>query len=176
MGDVFKEQIVKREKTFQDTFFKILLWVAAFFIGFLVTMLLGNGQIGLIALFAACFGAKFLSSYMNIEYEYVLTNGELDIDIIYDQSRRKRVFNVHLKQVELMAFYDDKNHQGALNSAQETRDFSSGKRGPNSYALLVPKDGKKFRIFVEPNEKMLKAFSAAVPRNKFHLAPGVILK
>ncbi|MCL1862611.1 MAG: DUF6106 family protein [Defluviitaleaceae bacterium] len=173
MGDVFKEQIVKRENTFKDTLIRVFLWILVLLVGIIVLLI--NAQLGVIVIFALGFGARFLMGYLNVEYEYVFTNGELDIDIIYDRSRRKRIFSSHVKQFELMAYHDDKNHESALSTAQETRDYSSGVPGPSTYVFLTAHESKKLKIIIEPNDKMLKAISTVLTRNKLHLRPGVIL-
>ena len=174
MGDVFKEQIVKRQTNIKDTAIRACLWVlfgliaiAAF--GFLHT------SIGMIIVIVLWFGVKFLTSFLSIEYEYVLTNGELDIDIIYDRSRRKRVFTANVKSFEIMAHIQDKNHEAAFNTAQVTKDFSSGVPGPDTYVFLTVIDGKKTKVIIEPNEKMLKAFCGVLTRRNLHLRPGVVL-
>ncbi|MCL2387020.1 MAG: hypothetical protein FWC89_05645 [Defluviitaleaceae bacterium] len=174
MGDVFKEQIVKRKGTFKDIAIKACLCILAFLLGF-AALLFINPMLGVLVWFAAGFGARFLMSFLNVEYEYIFTSGELDIDIIYDQSRRKRVFSGHVKQFEIMAHIDDKNHEGAFNGAQEVRDYSGGVKGLDTYAFLTVHDGKKVKIIFDPNEKMLKAISGVLTRRNLHLRAGVIL-
>ena len=173
MGDVFKEQIVKRQGTIKDTAIKVCLVIVVVMIGFIAIFSLG--AISVIVIFALGLGAKFLMSYLNVEYEYVFTNGELDIDIIYDQSRRKRVFTAHVKSFEIMAHIDDKNHEHAFAGTQEIRDYSRGIPGPDTYAFITAYEGKKVKVIIDPNEKMLKAFSSVLTRRNLHLRAGVIL-
>jgi hypothetical protein len=172
-GDVFKEQLVKRKSTIKDTAIKVCLLIIVGLIGFMSLLYLGS--IGVIITFALIFGARFLMSYLNVEYEYVFTNGELDIDIIYDQARRKRLFSAHVKSFEIMAHIDDKTHEHAMNSAQAVIDYSSGTPGPNTYVFLAVHQGKKTKFIIEPNDKMLKAFSGTLTRKNFHIRPGVNL-
>ncbi len=40
---------------------------------------------------------------LNVEYEYVFVNGDLDIDKIMNKARRKRMFSVDADQMELLA-------------------------------------------------------------------------
>jgi len=173
MGDVFKEQLVKRKPTFRDTVLKVCLGILAAIIGLSSFVFLGH--FGMLVVFGLVFGVKYLVGFLNVEYEYIFTNGELDIDIIYDQSRRKRVFTAQAKQFEIMAHIDDKNHEGTFNSAQETRDYSGGVPGPDTYVFLTVHEGKKLKVIIEPNEKMLKAFSGSLTRRNLHLRPGVVL-
>lgn len=173
MGDTFKEQLVKRNGTPKDTAIKVCLAILVALLGLMSFLYLAH--FGVFIIFALGFGARFLASYLNVEYEYIFTNGELDIDIIYDQARRKRLFTAHVKSFEIMAHIDDKNHEHTFNSAQETRDYSSGKPGPNTYAFITVLEGKKTKIIIEPNDKMLKAFSGTLTRRNLHLRAGINL-
>lgn len=168
--DTFKEQLVKRQKNFKDTAIKVCLVILVILFG--IAALIFLQAIGILIIFALGFGAHFLMGYFNVEYEYIFTNGELDIDIIYNKSRRKRALTVDMKQVEVFAHIDDKSHEHAMNSAQETRDYSSGAHGPDTYVFLISHESKKMKVIIDPNEKMLKAFSSAISRRKFHLRPG----
>ena len=167
MGDVFKEQLVKRKPTFRDTVLKVCLGILAAIIGLSSFVFLGH--FGMLVVFGLVFGVKYLVGFLNVEYEYIFTNGELDIDIIYDQSRRKRVFTAQAKQFEIMAHIDDKNHEGTFNSAQETRDYSSGVVNDNTYAFLTTHNGKRVKVIIEPNEKMMKAISTILTRRKLFI-------
>ena len=174
MGDVFKEQIVKRQSTSKDMAIRVCLFVAVFMLGF-VAILFAGGAVGVIVMFAGGFGAFYLMGFLNVEYEYVFTNGELDIDVIYDRSRRKRVFSANVKDFEIMAHVEDRTHEHSFSAVQEVLDYSSGIVGLESYAFIATQKGKKSKIIIEPNEKMLKAISGVLTRRKFHPRPGVVL-
>ena len=173
MGDVFNEQIVKRQGTFMDTCKRvgiILLVMVIFMVSF---MFLQAFAVFIGA--AAVFGGAFLMSYLNVEYEYVYTNGELDVDIIYNRSRRKRLFSIVVKDFEIMAHAEDRAHERAFDNVQETMSLHSGEIGPNTYVFLATIKGKKTKVVFEPNDKMLKAISSSLQRHKLHLRPGTIL-
>lgn len=169
MGDVFKEQIVQRKPTLRDKALRIGLIILAALIFFIAMVMLQT--IGMMIGFAACFGAWFAMSFLSVEYEYVFTNGDLDIDIIYNRARRKRIFSGHVNNFELMCHVEDKIRIGEFASAQETRDYSSGVVGENTYAFLTPYNGKRLKIIFEPNEKMMKAISGVLTRRKLFVKP-----
>ena len=173
MGDVFNEQIVKRHATFQDTLKRIGIFILVLAVILVSIVFAQNAAIFIAA--AAIFGAVYLMSYLNKEYEYVFTNGELDVDVIYNRSRRKRLFSVVVKDIEVMAHIDDKSHESAFTTAQQVYNCHSGENGPNTYAFLAVVKGKKAKVIFEPNEKMLKAIGSTLNRRKLHLRPGVIL-
>ncbi|MCL2605007.1 MAG: hypothetical protein FWD90_11055 [Defluviitaleaceae bacterium] len=167
MGDVFKEQIIKRKPTARDFVFRVLLVAAAGLIFFLAMMFLPS--FGVIFGFAAMFGAWYGMSFLNVEYEYVFTNGDLDIDVIYNKARRKRLFTGQVNNFEIMCHVDDKVHIGDFASAQETRDYSSGESGENTYVFLTTQSGKRIKVIFEPNEKLLKAIGTVLTRRKLFI-------
>jgi len=170
MGDIFKEQIVKRKPTARDTAIRLgLIMVVVLII--MVAILLGAGQFVVVIAFAVGYGAWFVMGFLDIEYEYVFTNGDLDIDVIYRKSRRKRLFNGHVNTFEIMAHVEDMTHAGAFQTALEVRDYSSGVVGPNTYAFLTTHKNKLVKIIIEPNEMMMKAISTVLTRRKLHIKP-----
>ena len=168
MTDVFKEQIVKRKERPKDKMKRVGLILAVILI-FIIAIMSPAASFAPVITLAAGFGAFYLTSFLKVEYEYVFTNGELDIDIIYNRSRRKRVFSAHVNKFEIMAHVEDMNHAGSFSGAQVTHDYSSGQVGPDTYAFLINKDGKQQKIIFEPNEKMLKAISGSMSRIKLHI-------
>jgi len=168
LGDVFKEQIVKRKPTAKDMAIRVCLIVLVVLIFLVATALIGP-QFSIIILAAAGFGAAYLMSFLSVEYEYVFTNGELDIDAIYNRSRRKRVFSANVNDIEIMAHVDDKVRAGDMQSYQDLRDYSSGTTTPDTYAFMINYKTKRTKIIMEPNEKMLKAMSGVLTRRKLHV-------
>jgi len=167
MGDVFKEQIVKRKETTLDTFKRAGI-ILSVFVLFFILLQTPLATFSPIITLAAAFGAFYLISFLRVEYEYVFTNGELDIDIIYNRSRRKRVFSANVKSFEIMAHVEDTTHMGSFSAAVETRDYTSGTVGQDTYAFLVVVGGKQTKVLIEPNEKMMHAIAGAMPRSRLH--------
>ena len=173
MGDVFNEQIVKRHGNFSDTLKRAGIAGLVFVIFIMSFIFLQAFAIFIGA--AAVFGGIYLMSFLNVEFEYVYTNGELDIDVIYNRARRKRLFSTVVKDFEIMAHVEDKQHMGAFSGAQDTINCHSGEIGPNTYAFLATIKGKKSKVIFEPNDKMLKAIGTTLSRRKLHLRPGTVL-
>ena len=168
MNDIFKEQIIKRNPTSKDSLKKIGIVLAILVLNMAI-MITPVGNFVFVTLGLSIFAAYHIMGFFNVEYEYVLTNGELDIDIIYNKARRKRLFSTQLGKVEVFAHYENANFTGQFNSAQDTKDFTSGNRGGNTYAFLIQLKTRKTQVLIEPDEKMLKALSGAIPRSKFHI-------
>ena len=99
--DIFYECLVKKARTVKDNFLTALiifgavvliaaLWVVQLFIfSPLLIILIG-------------YGAYFLVTSFKTEYEYILTNGELDIDKIIAQRKRKRLVTLDCKTLTEM--------------------------------------------------------------------------
>jgi hypothetical protein len=98
--DNFYEQLENTEK---PTKYKIMNG-AMYVFAVLSAMFLFALQIILfiiaIAITVALF---FLKKKAYVEYEYVFTNGEVDIDVIYEMKKRKRLASFNIKSVELLA-------------------------------------------------------------------------
>lgn len=99
-----------------------------------------------------------------MEFEYVFTSGDLDIDKIFNKNKRKRFITVDVRKFEIMAPVDSKDHARELSNYQKIVDCSSGIKKENTYAAMVVRDGKREKLILEPNEKMLKAIKKYIPR------------
>lgn len=170
MGDVFNEQLIKRKQTLKDTAIRVCLIILVILILILSFSLIGP-QLGVIVTAAAGFGAAYLMSFFKVEYEYVFTNGELDIDVIYNQSRRKRIFSAHVNDIEIMAHAEDRNHESEFANFQDLKDYSTGEITPNTYMFMINYKSKRTKVIIEPNEKMMKAISGVLTRRKLHMRP-----
>jgi len=166
MMDIIKEQAVKKQSTAKNSLLKAGIIVLVFIISIMLFILIPTFAPILIAVII--FGAYYALSLLDVEYEYIFTNGELDIDCIYSKKRRKRLYSGRVADFELMAHVDDKTHSGDFKSAAETKNYSSGTVTSNTYAFLTVHNGKKLKIIFEPNSEMIQALSTALsPRKLF---------
>ena len=166
VADVFKEQLIKKNPTSKDMITKVGI-IAVVIMIFVVTMGI-IPQLGVIITAAAGFGAFVLIGRLKREYEYIFTNGELDIDVIFNKSSRKRVFTGNVKDFELMTYVNNPDHQNSLSSASEKKDYSSGNTSDNSYVFLTTYQSKRTAVIIEPNDEMLEAISKSLTRRKFY--------
>lgn len=101
--DNISEQLVKINKTPKDLFLASSIWVGAFLLVFLLVLFgLSNPAFFsflLLLCIGVIFGAYKLSKMLNIEYEYIVINRDLDIDKITAQSSRKRLVSIKLNEV-----------------------------------------------------------------------------
>lgn len=106
-SDTFVEAIYKRKMQSAD-YAKIAgIMVLYFVLLMAIFVLVGIFPVitTLIPLFiiGGAFGAWWLITGLNKEFEYVVTKGDLDIDSIIARRRRKRAYSVKAKDIEIMA-------------------------------------------------------------------------
>jgi len=167
--DVFKEQIVKRKPTMLDSIKRAGLIFVVVAVAFTTFAVPGLNVFAPIIIIAVGFGAFYLNAFLNVEYEYVFTSGDLDIDAIYDKRRRKRLFSARVNDIDIMAPIEDTVQSGSFNNASETNDYSSGVAGPDTYAFMINLKGKRVKIIFEPNDKMMDTIKGSMSRNKLQL-------
>lgn len=164
MGDVFNEQLVKKKNTLKDNMLRVAIIIGALVI--IAICLAIKFLVGFIfpITIAVILGAVWLIRRLNIEYEYVFTSGELDIDKILNRNKRKHFLTIDIKKVEIMAPIDSKEHERELSNYEKIVDCSSGVKNKNTYAAMIVRNGKREKLIIEPNEKMLNAFKKYIPR------------
>ena len=105
------------------------------------------------------FGGVYLLGNMSIEYEYILTNNELDIDKIIGKRKRKRMITLDVSTAEAFAPYPPEEDI----AADATVHASSGLE-QDAYYLVVTHSGYgKVNLIFNPNEKIREAIAQEVP-------------
>ena len=156
--DVFFEQIIPIKKTGKTVALFLGIWVLAALLSAAVFFFLGS--FSLIFIFGIGYGAYFLSSKLNVEYEYIITNGILDIDKITNKSSRKRMISVDLGGVTRL----EKFNANAPLSHKDTI-FACDKDDPNAYLVVAEKTGQSAVSFVfAPNDKIKSAIVKFAPK------------
>lgn len=170
--DVFLEYIVPRRKGTKEVLkivgILLAMLVVMTAISLLTLLFAAFASVSFVLLAATVFGAYYLISAQNVEYEYIVTNGELDVDMIINRRKRKRIITVHSRTFDIVAPVGSSDHRGEEN-ANYTRviDASSGYDDGKAYFASFSKDGQKLKLIFEPTERMLEAFKNFAPRNVF---------
>ncbi len=156
MADIYKEYRIVQTKTAKDTMFTALLWIAGIALMIAEIVFAGPG-LGLILALLTGWGAYTLTTFMNKEYEYILTNNELDIDVIYNKSSRKSKFTIDLKKIDIMAKVNDDLYTHELGKPGYTVFNAATNRAEDTtYAIMLENDsmGKK-KILISPPEELV---------------------
>ncbi len=155
MEDLFKEQLVKKEESKKDLFKRACIVSAACVLA-LIMFILFKGIPSTPLIIVIAIGAVYLIGRTNIEFEYIYTNGTLDIDCIYNKSKRKNVFSAEVYDFEIMAHINDETHLNEYKNLP-IKDFSSGGIYGNTYVFVTYFKGQKMRIIFEPNKEIVDA-------------------
>ena len=167
--DIFCEFIVKKKFGVMD-FLKliglssaavilalVLLFVSSPFLGSGIGMLLAAGVIYL---------AYILSKGLFVEFEYALTNNELDVDKIFAKSKRKRVITIDFKNIEICANINDEkySHEYKNTSSITKRLDLTGVCDYDIYFVDFAGENGKTRVLFQPTDKMKDAMKLINPR------------
>ncbi len=164
MGDIFNEQLVKRNQNSKDQVKKGLIIAGGVVVVVVGAMIPFLSFIMLPIALVVAWLVLFLLKRFNLEYEYIFTSGELDIDKIINRNKRKRVLSINVKDIELMAPVNRKEFERDLSKFNKLYDCGSGQVTSDSYAALFNYKNEKAKLIFEPNEKLLKAIRHYIPR------------
>lgn len=161
--DTFFEQIISIKKDGKTIARLVGLWLAAFLLCF--GLFLFSGYIGsffILLIAGILYGAFKLSGFLNIEYEYIITNGTIDIDKIINKSNRKRILSFELSGVSRLEKYTP-NCLNNINAKEVV--FACNATDSNAYLMVAEKEGAKASYLVfSPNEKIKTAIVKFVPK------------
>lgn len=116
------------------------------------------GQLGLLLAAGVVYGAYLLFQRLNQEFEYIYTNGELDIDVIYGKRSRRRVLSVKPRQIELVCRAKPHLDQYQKQfSAKQVTDCSDGDL-QHAYLMITGSTNAKKLILFSPSERLLTAW------------------
>ena len=158
--DTFFEQIIAVRKTGKTVAALVGIWLAAFLLCFLLFMFSGYlGAFSFLLVAGALYGAFKLSCLLNIEYEYIVTNGTMDIDKIIGKRKRKRMITLDLSAAEAFAPYPSEEDI----KADATVFASSGGEKDAYYLVTTHSSYGKVKVIFNPNEKIREAIMKELP-------------
>lgn len=157
------EQLVEKKKTTADIVKMITLslglilgaaacMMAAMYLGLTFFVVIA---VGLLAL------GVWLFSGMNVEYEYIVTNNEMDIDKIIGRRKRKRMITVDLSKADDFGTYPPESDIESDTTVHAT----TGLEKNAHYLLVQHKDYGKVKVIFNPNEKIREAIVQEFPNS-----------
>ena len=152
--DIFCEYLVKK-KSLKDALIRagiVLACIALCILLVLVFVLILSQFI--IALLPSCaltiYGSVLLFRDFSIEYEYIFTNGVLDIDIIKGRTKRQSLASIPCRKIESMERLPE-NFTSERKVVDAIYDYNrSGK-----YVLTYSVDDELCDVLFQPPEKIL---------------------
>ena len=158
--DNIAEQLVQKKKTGADTAKKVLISVGALVIAsfFMYLAMMGMFTMVIFAV-GVLAGAIWLLGSFGIEYEYIITNNEMDIDKIIGRRKRKRMITVDFKRAEDFGRYTPDNDV----QADATVHAYTGVDKDAYYLVVTHNDYGRVKIIFNPNERLRESIMQEIP-------------
>lgn len=161
-SDFYSEQLVTKKQSGGDTAKKVLAGIGTAAVAalvFLITFILF--PVNLVLVGFVFYGGYYLMTGFDTEYEYIITNGDLDIDKISGKRKRKRLLSTKIE--DFTAF-------GKLSEASEAQNgvttvlVTDGTDENAYYADLKHQSAGNVRLIFTPDEKTLEGVTMFLPR------------
>lgn len=151
MNDSMYEQLIARKTRITDYVVRAAIILVIILIVILGPLLIGFTS-WFLALVLALLATFFIFPKLKVEYEYILLNHDMQIDIIYNRQKRKTMIEFDLLRAEKIVPIDSQN--AASFHTEKTYDFTSGSNPQNVYAILINIKSQKACVLLEPDETM----------------------
>lgn len=158
--DSFFEQIVKKKKGAKEWAIIVGVILAALVLFLLVLLYLGG--LIVVATVGIGYGAWWLATTQNIEYEYCVTNGDIDIDTIIARRKRARLVSVAGRKIRALAPYDPRKPLGKFQRTVLAAP-SLNEEGLWYFTYHSKKNGDTLVVFM-PDDRVLGALYDGLPK------------
>lgn len=169
--DVFLEYLLDKKSTAADVLKKVGIVAAALVVMLIVINVFAMfGQIMLtyvpLAIAGVVYGAYVLMRNFNLEYEYIFTNGDLDIDIIKSRKVRKRLTSLSTKNIEIMARKENDVYKRDFESEAIAKKYDAVYNPDKGgiFCAIYNVDGVRTMLTFQPPEKLAEAMKKLNPR------------
>lgn len=105
------------------------------------------------------------------DYEYILENGVLSIDVIYGWKYRKHRHDLDLKELEVLApnWHDAVAKYRIKGGTERLRkyDYTSYEDDIPYYTMIIKEDGKKIKLLLDLTDEMMQRIKHMYPEKVF---------
>lgn len=158
--DSFFEQIVKKKKGFAE--WAIIVGVLTAAVALLVLVLMFMANMIIIAIAGVIYGAWWLATTQNVEFEYCVTNGDIDVDKIVARRKRTRLVSVTGRKIRALAPYDPAKPLGKFQRTVMVAP-SLNEEGLWYFTYHSKKNGDTLVVFM-PDDRVLGALYDGLPK------------
>lgn len=147
--DRYNERLVKGKPSAGD---KALVCLGIFLViaGIIITL---YTLLGLFVIAGGIYLTVNMIHGLKVEFEYTISDGNTDIDIIRNKSRRKRLREIEADRVIVMRRADsDKAKNDLTLSEYKISDYTSGEMSERIYAMYLPGKNKKEIVLLDLDE------------------------
>ncbi len=170
MESIYFDEIHKKALTPKTILCNIGLVFAAFLLSF-IFMLFSNYLMSLTLLLiaGAFFGAFYLIKTSSKEYEYIYTDGEIDVDMISGRTRRKRIVTIKTENVNILEKYTaDSYKRLSTPDIKKNLDLSTG-NPHESYIIIATINSTKTLIVLSPSQRLMEAWEPHLRKRRIML-------
>jgi hypothetical protein len=165
--DTFIEKIVAKKKDAKDKLITAGVILAAFILTPVVFNIPIVNNFGLIIVVGMVYFVYRIITSRNIEYEYIVTNGDLDIDKIIAQRKRKRIFSANCREFDIVARVQSDKFTSSVQDIKNRFEVASEVNSPDAYFITLNYKGEKTLVIFEPDQRMINNFKLFIPRRVF---------
>lgn len=182
--DIFMEYLVAKKKDTKDKLIiagliaaGVVVSLAMFAAMLIVALAMAKAEnqmgtftfsIGFVLVLFMWYGVLLLISMRSVEYEYIVTNNELDIDKVMSKKGRKHLVTIDIHDASCVARIDDAEHNSVYKNPPpgvRVLDYSAHSANGYTYFIDVQIDGERTIVLFEPTGRMMDALWKANPRN-----------
>ncbi len=168
---VYLEQLVKREGSILDWVKRIGILVLGILLCFVLWFLLSAVAPSVLAAFfpvlfaLTVWGIWIFWRRQSKEYEYIYTDGNLDVDCVYHRGTRRSMVSIDCREFEVIAPAENPDYQ-KLFERKYDKVLDAGRGGirENTYIAICNRENRTLKMMFEPNERILEAMKKYIPR------------
>ncbi|MBR5451568.1 MAG: hypothetical protein IKV36_01065 [Clostridia bacterium] len=161
--DVFFEQLVKvKFGTARKVIAVITVLIAAAAIAVVTAAAVTFNILPIVFLVdcGICYMAWWSVCQFRWEYEYVITNGDFDIDKIVNQRKRSRVLSFNCSEIQKIGKYNKD-----MPTPEGTEKIFCCSASEDCYYIIVRTSAnKRVYLIIEPDERILEGIKKYLPR------------
>jgi hypothetical protein len=165
--DTFIERLVTKKRTSKDTLTSIGIVIAAIVLSVIILFIPIINSFAPVLIVAIIYFAYIFMKSTNLEFEYSVTNGDIDVDKIIAKRKRKRIFSAVTKDIEIIAKLKSDKYSSEYKNIRNKIEAVTTMESNDLYFIVAPYKGEKTIIFFEPDQRMIDAFKSRIPRKVF---------
>lgn len=159
MSDFYAEYLVQKTPTGADKAITALIVVGMIVLS--IVLFLFFGLLSVVPVGFLLYGGFYLLTGLSTEYEYIITNGSLDVDKVSGQRSRKRLISTDIATFTSFGKLSDAPEAPADCTTVLASDNNGGE---DYYADLKHSSAGNVRLIFSPNEKIVDGVEMYLPR------------
>lgn len=153
--DVFIEHMVKRKKSVLDAIMAFIIIAIGLCLLYFATYLVVWPALMLLAAAGIIYATYKFVMRINMEYEYIITNGELDVEKIINRRTRKHVETVNIRLLEDFAPGGTEKESRYLGDRSIKKIIVCESVKSGYYYMTYTQDNRKKILFFTPNDEII---------------------